>query len=177
MKNTKNFKLIAVITVLSLVFGAMVGLGVFAADADAAIEIDQANLCYNEKMHIALTLNCAEELNEGDTLGIIVWDDTVEGDLTAENAIHKSFTEKEDENGVKYFTSHGIPAPKIADELKIAGCIKDAEGNIRIGTVITYSIVEYLNDRIATEGITAEQLDLYKKTLAYGKAAGAVFDE
>ena len=78
---------------------------------------------------------------------------------------------------MKYFTSHGIPAPKIADDLRIAGCIKDADGNIRIGEIITYSIVDYLNDRIATEGITADQLDLYKKTLAYGKAAGAVFAE
>ena len=63
----------------------------------------------------------------------------------------------------------------MGEDLRVAGCIMDANGNIRIGTVLTYSIVDYLNSRIATEGITPAQLDLYKKTLAYGKAAGAVF--
>ena len=177
MKNTKSFKLVVLVTVLSLVFCAMVGVGSLAADGDAAIAVDQTNLAYNEMMHIAINLEVSETLGEGDTLGILIWDDTVTDALTAENATYKSFTEKEDANGVKYFTSHGIPAPKMADDIRIAGCIKDAEGNIRIGTVLTYSIVDYLNDRIATEGITDAQLDLYEKTLAYGKAAGAVFAE
>ena len=175
MKNIKCFKLFVIVTVLSLVFGSMVGTGAFAAESDAAVAVDQINLCYNEMMHLAINLEVTETPADGDALGILIWDDTVTEALTAENATHKSFDEKEDEGGTKYFTSHGIPAPKMADDLRIAGCIKDADGNIRIGTVITYSIVDYLNDRIATEGITAEQLDLYQKTLAYGKAAGAVF--
>ena len=175
MKNTKNIKLIAFITALSLIFCAMVGISAFAEDADAAVTVAYSNLCYNEMMHIAVNLECTEELAEGDTLGILIWDNTAEGELTAANATFKNFTEKEDEGGTKYFTSHAIPAPEMADEIKIAGCIKDADGNVRIGTVITYSIVEYLNHRIANDSISAEQLDLYKKTLAYGKAAGAVF--
>lgn len=175
MKNTKSAKLVAIITVLSLILSAMTALGAFAAEADAAVTVDMANVAYNEMMHIAVSLECAEELGEGDTLGILIWDGTVEGALTAENATFENFTEKEDKNGVKYFTSHAIPAPKMADEIKIAGCIKDADGNIRVGEALTYSVVEYLNSRIATEGITPAQLDLYKKTLAYGKAAGAVF--
>ena len=175
MKNIKCFKLFVIVTVLSLVFGSMVGTGAFAAESDAAVTVAQTNLCYNEMMHLAINLEVTETIAEGDTLGILIWDDTVTDVLTAENATFKSFEEKEDKGGTNYFTSHGIPAPKMADDLKIAGCIKDADGSIRIGTVITYSIVEYLNDRIATEGITPEQLDLYQKTLAYGKAAGAVF--
>ena len=171
----KNFKLIAVITVLSLVFGAMVGISSFATDAEAAVKVDKANLCYNELMHIAVTLECTEELADGETLGLLVWDDTVEGELTAENATHTSFTEKQDKNQVKYFASQGIPAPKMGDVFKLAGCIKDAEGNIRIGTVSDYSVVEYLNDRLADSTATSVQIDLYNKTLAYGKAAGAVF--
>ena len=176
MKNTKSFKTVALLTVLSLMISAMVGIGVFAADtADAAITVDQTNIAYNEMMHIAFNLKVDETLGEGDTLGILIWYSNVTDELTAENASYKSFTEKVDKGGTKYFTSAGIPAPKMAEELRVAGCIKDADGNIRIGTVLTYSIVDYLNDRIATPDITAEQLDLYKKTLAYGKAAGAVF--
>lgn len=174
MKNTKSFKLVVLVTVLSLIFGAMVSIGA-SAEAEAAVTVDGANLAYNEMMHLAVKLECTEELAEGAALGLIVWDGATEGELTVANAIHVSYTEKEDEKGVKYFTSHGIPAPKMGEEFKIAGCIKDADGTVRIGTVISYSIYEYLNDRIATEGITDAQLDLYKKTLAYGKAAGAVF--
>ena len=177
MKKLKWFKLLALATVFSLVLGAQVGVSSFAADTNAAITVDQTNLCYNEMMHIAINLEVNESLAEGDTLGILIWDDTVTEALAAENATFKSFTEKEDEGGTKYFTSHGIPAPKMADDIRIAGCIRDAEGNIRIGEILTYSIVDYLNSRIATEGISAEQLDLYKKTLAYGKAAGAIFAE
>ena len=175
MKNIKCFKLFVIVTVLSLVFGSMVGTGAFAAESDAAVAVDQINLCYNEMMHLAINLEVAETLTDGDALGILIWDDTVTDALTAENATHKSFDEKEDEGGTKYFTSHGIPAPDMAKDIRIAGCIKDADGNIKMGTVITYSIYEYLNDRLATEGISDLQRDLYKKTLAYGKAAGAVF--
>ena len=174
MKNTKSFKLIVLVTVLSLVFGAMMSIGA-SAEAEAAVTVDSANLAYNEMMHLAVTLECTEELAEGASLGLIIWNGEAEGELTAANAIHTTFEEKEDKNGVKYFISHGIPAPEMGKEFKIAGCIKDADGTVRIGTVVTYSIYEYLNSRIATEGITPEQLDLYKKTLAYGKAAGAVF--
>ena len=174
MKNMKSYKLILLVTVISLIFGAMVGIGT-SAEADAAVTVDSANLAYNEMMHLAVTLECTEELAEGASLGLVIWDDTVEGDLTLANATYVTYTEKEDENGIKYFTSYGIPAPKMADALRIAGCIKEADGTVKLGDVISYSIYDYLNDRIATEGITPEQLDLYKKTLAYGKAAGAVF--
>ena len=175
MKNTKSFKLIVLITVLSLVLSAMVGFGTFAEDTSANVEIVGANIAYNEMMHMAINLYCAEELDEGAKLGLMIWDNTVEGELTADNATHVTFTEKEDENGTKYYRSQAIPAPKMGDEFKLAGCIMDADGTIRIGRIISYSVVEYLNDRINTPGISAEQLDLYQKTLAYGKAAGAVF--
>lgn len=176
MKNTKSIKTIALITVLSLVISAMVGMSVFAADtAEAAITVDQTNIAYNEMMHIAFNLKVDETLGAGEKLGILVWYSDVTDELTAENASYKSFDEKVDDGGTKYFKSAGIPAPRMGEDLRVAGCIMDANGNIRIGTVLTYSIVDYLNSRIATEGITPAQLDLYKKTLAYGKAAGAVF--
>ena len=108
-------------------------------------------------------------------IGLIIWDEATEGDLTVENAVHVTFTEKEDAKGNKYFTTHGIAAPEMADEFKLAGCIKEADGTIRIGRVISYSVIEYLNSRLNDDNVTPEQLDLYKKTIAYGKAAGAVF--
>ena len=175
MKNTKSFKLVMLITVLSLVLSAMVGISAVADDAEAKVYIAGANIAYNEMMHLAINIQCAEELAEGDTLGLIIWDDAIEGEPTLANATYVTFNEKEDEKGVKYFTSQGIAAPEMGDVFQLAGCIKDADGNVTIGKIISYSVVEYLNDRIATEGITPAQLDLYKKTLAYGKAAGAVF--
>ena len=181
MKNTKEIKLIAFITVLSLIFSAMIGINVSAADeiasAGADVIIASKNLVYNEYLHIAVHLENNEELGSGEALGILVWDDTVTESLTAENATYRSFYKKMDAGGTIYYATHGIPAPDMAKEIRIAGCIKDADGNIRIGTVITYSIYEYLNHRLDTEGITDLQRDLYVKTLAYGKAAGAVFDE
>ena len=174
MKNTKSFKLVVLITVLSLILGAFVSVGV-SAESEVAVTIDGANIAYNEMMHMAITLKCDEALAEGDVLGLIIWDSAVEGELTAANATHVTFNEKEDENGVKYFTSQGIAAPEMADVFKLAGCIKSANGTIKIGKVINYSVAEYLNSRLDDEDVTPAQLDLYKKTLAYGKAAGAVF--
>ena len=181
MNNTKRIKLISVITILSLIFGTMVGINISAADETASAEVDvtveSKNILYNEYMHIAIHLENNEVLNEGETLGILVWDYTVTGTPTVENATHKSFAMRIDAGGTTYYASHGIPAPDMAKDIRIAGCIKDADGNIKMGTVITYSIYEYLNNRLATEGISDLQRDLYKKTLAYGKAAGAVFAE
>lgn len=184
MKNAKIIKLISVITILSLIFGTMVGINISAADEAASAEVDvtvaSKNIIYNEYMHIAIHLDNKETLAEGETLGILVWDYTVTETPTVENATHKSFAMKNDggeDGGTDYYASHGIPAPDMAKDIRIAGCIKDADGNIRMGTVITYSIYEYLNNRLATEGISDLQRDLYVKTLAYGKAAGAVFDK
>ena len=151
------------------------GITAIAADATADVTVDMANLCYNEMMHIAISLDVNETVAEDATLGLIVWDFTVEGELTAENATYKNFVMKTDENGVEYFTSHAIPAPQMGDIFKLAGCIKDADGTIRIGTVKDYSIVDYLNARLADTTATPLQIDLYNKVLAYGKAAGAVF--
>ena len=170
----KANKLIVLVTVLSLILGSMISIGA-SAEADAAVSITGANVAYNEMMHLAISLTCSEELAEGATLGLIIWDSAAEGDLTAENAVHVTFTEKVDAKGNKYFTTQGIAAPDMAKEFKLAGCIKEADGTVRIGNVISYSVAEYLNDRLDDADVTADQLDLYKKTLAYGKAAGAVF--
>ena len=181
MKNTKAIKLISVITILSLIFGTMVGINISAADEAASAEVDvtvaSKNIIYNDYMHIAIHLESNETLSEGETFGILVWDYTVTETPTAENATHKSFAMRADAGGTTYYASHGIPAPDMAKDIRIAGCIKDADGNIKMGTVITYSIYEYLNNRLNTEGINDLQRDLYEKTLAYGKAAGAVFAE
>ena len=173
MKNTKANKLIVLVTVLSLILCSMVSIGV-SAEADAAVTLDGANVAYNEMMHLAVTLECTETLAEGATLGLIIWD-ADEDDLTVKNATYVTFTEKEDAKGNKYFTTQGIAAPDMAKEFKLAGCIKEADGTVRIGTAITYSVAEYLNDRLDDADVTPDQLDLYKKTLAYGKAAGAIF--
>ena len=113
-------------------------------------------------MHIAIHLENNEVLNEGETLGILVWDYTVTGTPTVENATHKSFAMRIDAGGTTYYASHGIPAPDMAKDIRIAGCIKDADGNIKMGTVITYSIYEYLNNRLATEGIISAPI-FFKK--------------
>jgi hypothetical protein len=174
MKNTKSFRLAVLVTVLSLILSAMVGISI-NAEADAGVEIVGANVAYNEMMHLAINLQATETLAEGAVLGLIIWDEATEGDLTVENAVHVTFTEKEDTKGNKYFTTQGIAAPEMADEFKLAGCIKEADGTVRIGRVISYSVIEYLNSRLNDDNVTPEQLDLYKKTIAYGKAAGAVF--
>jgi hypothetical protein len=175
MKTSKHTRFVMLVALCAVLVCATSGITAIAADADADVTVDKANLCYNEMMHIAISLEVNEVIAEGATLGLIVWDSSAEGELTAENAIYASFEEKTDENGVKYFTSHAIPAPKMGDIFKLAGCIKDADGTIRIGEVKDYSIVDYLNARLADPTSTPLQIDLYNKTLAYGKAAGAVF--
>lgn len=175
MKTSKLTRFVMLVALCAVLVCATSGITAIAADANADVTVDMANLCYNEMMHIAISLEVNEEITEGATLGLIVWDSTAEGELTTKNAIYASFEEKTDANGVKYFTSHAIPAPQMADTFKLAGCIKDADGTIRIGEIKDYSIVDYLNARLADPNSTDLQIDLYNKTLAYGKAAGAVF--
>ena len=163
------------VALCAMLISATSGITVIAADPTADVAVDMANLCYNEMMHIAIKLDVNEDIADGATVGLVIWDSEVTGDLTFANATYFNFESKTDEGGVEYYTSHAIPAPKMADTFKLAGCIKDADGTIRIGAVKDYSIVEYLNSRLADTTATPEQIDLYKKTLAYGKAAGAVF--
>ena len=175
MKTSKLTRFAMLIALCATLMCAAVGITAIAADADAGVTVKMANLCYNEMMHIAINLDVNEEIADDATVGLIVWDASATGELTTANATYISFEAKTDKGGVVYYTSHAIPAPEMADTFKLAGCIKDADGTIRIGTIKDYSIVEYLNSRLADTTATPEQIDLYNKTLAYGKAAGAVF--
>lgn len=174
MKTSRKTKLVFLATVLALVMSLVAGICVSAADTDAPQAQFAANVAYNEKFHLVINVALAEELADGETLGLVIWDDTVEGELTYANATYKTFVTKTDEGGVEYFKSHAIPAAKIGDDLRLAACVKAADGTVRLSNAVTYSIVDYLNARIADSNSTPAQVDLYEKTLAYGAAAGAV---
>ena len=144
MKNTKGFKLFVLVTVLSLVFGSMVGTGAFAAESDAAITVNQTNLCYNEMMHLAINLEVTETLAEGDTLGILIWDDTVirdgeahdnNGDGIAEDGFIAAFE--------KYFNNRQNPQNGIWEGdvgyYSISGLMKISTSYNALGLKFNYA--------------------------------------
>ena len=177
MKKTKTIKAIALALLCTLLLGAAVGIAISANEAEsgeAVAKIGMKNLAYNDKLNLAIEL---DQVKEG-TLGLGVWTaDTTK--LTAENAIFITYTTYSEEvNGetISYAFSQGISAKDIDTEY-IFAAIVESEGTVYIGQTIMYSVDRYLADRLATEGISAEQAELYVAVKAYGAAADDVLEK
>ena len=101
------------------------------------------------------------------------------GKLTADNAIfitYTTYSEEVNDKTIEYAFSQGIAAKDIDTEY-IFEAIVESEGTVYIGQTMTYSVDRYLGERLDTEGISAEQAELYRAVRAYGASADDVLEK
>ena len=177
MKKTKTMKAIALALLCTLLLGAAVGIAISANEVESGesvATIGMKNLAYNDKLNLAIEL---EQVKEG-TLGLGVWTaDTAK--LTADNAIfitYTTYSEEVNDKTIEYAFSQGIAAKDIDTEY-IFAAIVESEGTVYIGQTMTYSVDRYLGERLDTEGISAEQAELYRAVRAYGASADDVLEK
>ena len=177
MKKTKTMKAIALALLCTLLLGAAVGIAISANEVESGesvATIGMKNLAYNDKLNLAIEL---EQVKEG-TLGLGVWAAGT-SKLTAENAIYITYTtysEKVNDETIWYAFSQGIAAKDIDTDYIFAPVV-ESEGTVYIGETMIYSVDNYLTERLATEGVSAEQVALYYAVKAYGAAADDVLEK
>ena len=64
MKTSKLTRFVMLVALSAVLVCATSGITAIAADADADVTVDMANLCYNEMMHIAISLEVNKEIAE-----------------------------------------------------------------------------------------------------------------
>ena len=177
MKKTKTIKAIALALLCTLLLGAAVGIAISANEVESGesvATIGIKNLAYNDKLNLAMEL---KQVKEG-KLGLGVWAAGT-ATLTAENAIFITYdTYSEEVNGetIRYAFSQGIAAKDIDTEYVFAAVV-ESDGVVYIGKAQTYSVDAYLDSRLKTEGISAEQAELYLAVKAYGACADDVLEK
>ena len=166
MKNV-NSRVIATILALILVIGSVFGLGMVAMAEDEGPSLGMANVVYGDRISLVFTV---ENYTAGGTVGLAVFKN--EGDTTP---AYCTFEQK-DADGVIYYEIFGIAAKDIDTTYYVAVAEGDENGAFvkTLSTPIAYSVADYVNARLKTEGITEAQKHLYNTILAYNKAADAV---
>lgn len=172
MKMRRSLKIAGFIIAMALLVCGVIGIG--ASAAEATLEIDAANVAYNDMMHLAFTLVNTDTLPDGAEAGIIIWEDA-QDEYTVANSSYKSFENNLDGSTV-YYKSYGIAAPEIGAEIYVAACYS-LNGAVTVTeTPFAYSIVDYLVGRLG-ENVTDVQAELYANVLTYGAASDAVLSE
>lgn len=173
MKTNKSIKLILA---FALVFSLICAVGVISsAESNGALAIGKTNLRYSERTDIIVTVDGTAP--DGYEKGIAVWDFDVAGELTLDNVSYYDFDE-ETVAGVEFFSTEGIAADELSEELTIAPVLKDGEGNITIaGESVKRSLIGYVAERLGDDGLKGYQVDLYRDLIVYGTAAEQVLGD
>lgn len=170
----KSVKLASLILALALLVCGIIGLTVSADEEEAKLEVESANVAYNDMMHLAFTLKNTTALPDGAEAGIIIWKNA-QDEYTVSNASYKTFSANVD-GKTTYYKSEGIAATEIGAEIYVAACYK-LDGAITITEApFKYSVVSYLSARLS-ENVTDVQAELYENVLTYGAASDKVLSE
>ena len=168
----KTVKIASLIIAAALLICGIVGINTSAEDAK--LEIDSANVAYNDMMHLAFTVTGEAALPEGAVAGIIIWDGEKD-DFTVANASYTTFDVASDGEST-YYKSYGIAAPEIGKLIYVAACYKQGDAITVTEPPFKYSVVDYLIKRL-DEKPTAIQAELYQNVLLYGAASDTVLAE
>ena len=168
----KTVKIASLIIAVALLVCGIIGINTSAEEAK--LEIDTANVAYNDMMHLAFTLKNTNTIPEGAEAGIIIWDGAKD-EYSVQNASYKTFTAAENGKST-YYKSAGIAAPGIDTDIYVAACYKQGDEITITETPFKYSIVDYMVSRL-NSSISDFQAELYFSVLSYGLASDSVLGD
>ncbi len=185
MKAFNKTRLLALILALSLILSMVAGVSVYAAgsEADAGCAgVVSKNVDLGTELALCFAVKNGSEAGE---LSLLIWDWTYEGtEYTYETAQQKKapVTDVVVPDGADcVFVSNRISAKDLDGELKFRTCIEKEDGTCVLGELLTYSIIEYANQRLSevdgedkTDEEKANEKELYNYIKMYNLAAEAV---
>jgi hypothetical protein len=185
MKTTKFTRLAAVVLALAFVFSAMVGVNICAATSADEGSATITNKNVDHGTELALCFAVSEGTVDG-TIYLLVWDDDFTGEYTFATAEQKKTALGDVTIGGetrKLFIADSIAAKDIDAPITFRTCIETADGEYVYGEVESYSVLDYVAQRLSeiptdekldTDAKKNEQINVCNAIIRYNEAAEAV---
>ena len=169
MNKTKLIKILGLILVVASLAVAALAVSSFAED-EVRPEIIAQNVAYEGDFALMFAVDASTAQSP---VSLYLYTE----EPTADSVVHKKYVAEKVtaasgnlEKDSYIFKTEGVAAKDMADVFYVQAI--DANG--KKSDVVRYSVGEYLYERLATEGITEAQENLYYQTLIFGAAAQAV---
>ena len=164
-------KKITKILVFALAFALLLGASLaIVSSAETKPEIISKNIEYGEKFSIMYAVDASTVADGAVTLNIYAEEPTADSKVIASYTKNDPETIKvhDVDTSAYVFITNGVAAKDLGDFFYAQAI--DAKGNK--SDVVKYSVVEYMLERLyGGETITADQEEMYRKSLEFGEAA------
>ncbi|MBQ8879913.1 MAG: hypothetical protein IJY69_03615 [Clostridia bacterium] len=184
MKKSKLIKLLVSALSLCLLIGAMVGITAMAEDegSETTPYVLSENVSYGDKLYLFYAVPTASFPEGATNPQLAVYDADGNFSYFVNYAETKTIHDVE----CYIFNSSGVAAKEINTVEKVIPCYTDAEGNVVYGEATTYSVEDYLYEKLYKEGyavdgyvndddgLADERKTLYYSMLKYGATAQAL---
>ena len=184
MKKSKLIKLLVSALSLCLLIGAMVGITAMAEDegSETTPYVLSKNVSYGDKLYLFYAVPTASFPEGATNPQLAVYDADDNFSYFVDYAETKTIFDEE----CYVFNSSGVAAKEINTVEKVIPCYTDAEGNVVYGEAATYSVEDYLLQKLYKEGyavdgyvndedgLADERRTLYYSMLKYGATAQAL---
>lgn len=168
MKTKAMKKILSMLLVCVMLVGALAGFNVFAA-GEATIEIVSNNVWYGEALYPMYAVETT-----GDIAGY-----EIEVEVTVNEKTYTCIEVKDDPKyGTCYVAPVGVAAQNINTVYEATPYLKDNGEVVAKGDTQTYSVLEYLYERLYVSNDTTDaQKTMYNALINYAVAADAVINE
>ena len=147
------------------------------AAENPSLSIVSYNISYSEYIYLTVAVGTNNVDYNNNTVKLLFWNQT-QSEYTINNADYISLTEGlatvKGQKCLVYY-SNGIAAKKMADDIILRAYV-NIDGTEYYSDVITYSVVQYVKDKIASGSYSPEQYNLWTAMINYGTCAQILFD-
>lgn len=170
MKLKAMKKVLSLVLICLLLVPTIAGLVSFAAEAPT-VEIVSNNVWYGETLNLQYAVKTTNA--DGWTVKLDV---TVDGEAVAMYYDGKQMIEKYGEELDVFTATKGVAAQDIDTVYTATVSLVKGE-EVILGNTTTYSVLEYLNERLyVSEDTTTVQADVYTSLITYAEKADAVLN-
>lgn len=164
MKTRKNSKLLILVLSLALLIGSVFAITASAAEAETG-DLYAVTINHNDKISVAFIVKATQaEITDGTVAVKYTW----EGGEEQTAVYHSNYSEP----GYVYVVTNGVAAYELGKTLTFTVYTNGVAGETG-----TYSVANFLYNKLYRDGATGAKKDVYETLLAYGAASQVYFDK
>lgn len=138
--------------------------------SDVKLEIVSKNLSYNSEVYVMFAVD-AKGVSQ-DNVEMLFWSNKPSAVTDTPKFVDSSYEVATRPDGTVIFdcvfSSYGVAAKDFPDEIYCAAHVKNSDVYSEIAR---YSVLEYLFERLTSEGINEVQSNMYNAAISYGECA------
>ena len=164
MKTRKNSKLLILVLSLALLISSVFAITASAAEAETG-DLYAVTINHNDKISVAFIVKATQaEITDGTVAVKYTW----EGGEEQTAVYHSNYSEP----GYVYVVTNGVAAYELGKTLTFTVYTNGVAGETG-----TYSVANFLYNKLYRDGATGAKKDVYETLLAYGAASQVYFDK